>query len=88
MESLEALTGRIEEAVDRGATSVEEIHRAIADLPFDVLERNGLFVETAAEVRQIQDRSIGAVYDVVRQVNHKVAGLASDLLGGSAPERS
>ncbi len=80
----ETLSGWIRDAVDRGATSVEEIHKAIADLPLDVLERNGLFEETAAEVRKIQDRSIGAVYDVIREVNERVAELASEL---TSPQR-
>jgi hypothetical protein len=76
----ETLTGWIQEAVDRGATSVEEIHKAIADLPLDVMERNGLFEETTAEVRKVQERSIGAVYDVIRDVNRRIGELASDLL--------
>ncbi len=76
----DTVAGWIRGAVDQGATSVEEIHKAIADLPLDVLERNGLFEETAARVRKIQDRTIGAVYDVIREVNKQVTGLASDLL--------
>jgi hypothetical protein len=76
------LTSWIQEAVDHGATTVEEIHRAIAELPLDVLQRNGLFEQTAAEVREIQDRSIGAVYDVIRDVNRRIGELASDLLEG------
>ncbi len=76
----QTLTTWIEEHVDRGATSVEEIHKAIADLPLDVLERNGLLERTAAEVREVQDRSIGAVYDVIRDVNRRVGELASNLL--------
>ncbi len=76
----ETLTGWIRSAIDQGSRSVEQIHRAIADLPLDVLERNGLFEEAAAEVRSIQDRTIGAVYDVVREVNDRVAELASDVL--------
>ncbi|MDJ0788880.1 MAG: hypothetical protein QNK05_18890 [Myxococcota bacterium] len=76
----QTLTEWIQQAVERGATSVEEIHKEIADLPFEVLERNGLFERTAAEVRDVQDRSIGAVYDVIRGVNRRVGELASDLL--------
>jgi uncharacterized membrane protein len=76
----DTLIGWIRGAVDQGATSVEEIHKAIADLPLDVLERNGLFEEAAAQVRKIQDRTIGAVYDVIREVNNRVNDLASDLL--------
>ena len=80
----DTLPGWIRGAVDQGVNSVEEIHKAIADLPLDVLERNGLFEATAAQVREIQDRTIGAVYDVIREVNKQVNGLASDLL---APKR-
>ncbi|MGH0037285.1 MAG: hypothetical protein ACQGVK_19845 [Myxococcota bacterium] len=70
----------IEESVDKGATSVEEIHRAIADLPIGVLERLGLFEASARDVRRIQGTSIGAIYDVIRKVNHEVSRLAGELL--------
>lgn len=76
----ETLTSWIQDAVERGATSVEEIHRAIARLPLEVLERNGLFEKTAAEVRRIQDQTLGAVYDTIRDVNREVGELAADLL--------
>jgi hypothetical protein len=78
----ETLTGWIRDTVDRGATSVEEIHKSIANLPLDVLERNGLFEQTAAEVRKIQDQTLGAVYDLIRDVNERVSELTSDLLPG------
>jgi hypothetical protein len=77
------LTELIEDAVNKGATTVEEIHREIADLPLAALERLGLFERTASDVRSLQEASIGAVYDVIRDVNQKVAKLAGELLGGS-----
>jgi uncharacterized membrane protein len=80
MSDEKALTQLIEEVVDQGATTVEEIHRAIADMPLGVLERLGLLEHTTSEVRRIQDVSIGAIYGLIREVNHKVAGLAGDLL--------
>jgi len=82
----EKLTDMIQDVVDKGATSVEEIHRAIADLPLEVMTRNGLFEQTAADVRRIQDRSIGAVYDTIREVNHRVTELASKLLEENAAD--
>jgi len=82
------LTNMIQDVVDRGATSVEEIHRAIADVPLEVMARNGLFEQTAADVRRIQDLSIGAVYDTIREVNHRVTELASQLLEGHANDES
>lgn len=75
-----ALTELIEDAVNKGANTVEQIHREIADLPLGVLERLGLFERTTSDVRRVQDASIGAVYDVIRDVNTLVTKLAGDLL--------
>lgn len=84
-QELAELTRLIGDAVDRGATTVEEIHLAIAALPVDVLERLGLFERTTSDVRRIQDASIGAIYDLIREINHKVTRLAGDLLDASTP---
>lgn len=70
----------VQEQIDRGATSVEEIHLQIAALPLDVLERLDVFEKTAKDVRKIQATSIGAVYDVIRNVNREVNRLANGLL--------
>jgi len=80
MTDARALTDLIEDAVNRGAHTVEQVHREIADLPLDVLERLGLFERTTGDVRRVQDASIGAVYDVIRDVNFLVTKLAGDLL--------
>jgi polyhydroxyalkanoate synthesis regulator phasin len=80
MNDEKALMELVEEAVAKGATTAEEIHRSVADLPLTVLERLGLFEETTSEVRKIQEASIGAVYDLIRDVNHKVGKLATELL--------
>ena len=84
--NLTTLTTQLQDTVDRGVTGVEGIHRSIANLPLEVMERNGLLAATAADVREIQDRSIGAVYDVIRDVNRRIGELASELLDGQDGE--
>ncbi len=74
------LVERVEETVDRGATTAEEIHRAIADLPLGTLERLGVLEQTGGEVRRIHDETLGAIYDLVRDVNHKLARFAAELV--------
>lgn len=69
----------VEGVIDKGANTAEDINRAILDLPVTVLESLGL-EDAADDVKQIQDRSIGAIYQLVHDINHKVADLASDLL--------
>ena len=73
------LTRLVEDVIDKGASTAEDIHRAVADLPIKILDSLGL-EETAADVKDIQDRSIGAIYDLIRDVNHRVGNLANDLL--------
>ncbi len=75
-----ALTQLVKEAVEKGATTAEEIHRAIADLPVTMLERMGLEEDAVKEARKISDASIGAIYDLIRNINRQVASLASELL--------
>jgi len=73
------LADLVRKLVDDGATTAEEIHKAIADLPLDVLQRLDVFQKTAKDVKRIQDTSIGAVYDVIRKVNREVTRLASEI---------
>ena len=76
---IEAVKYLIQEAVDKGATSVEQIHRTIADLPLDVLEKRGLLGDEGKGARKLVDTSIGAVYDTIRGVTREVGELASGL---------
>ena len=74
------LSKLIEEAVDKGATTAEEITRSIAELPISILESLGFGEKPSQEVRQIQDTTIGAIYDMVRDINHNIADLADDVI--------
>lgn len=77
---IEALKDLVQEAVDKGATSVEQIHQAIAAMPLDALEKRGLLDEKAASLRETQAATIGSVYDAIRRVNQEIGDLASGLI--------
>ena len=62
----------VQDAIDKGATTVEEIHKSIADLPLKILEESELLKEPAKEVRRVQDHTIGAIYDVIREINSRL----------------
>jgi len=78
LQRVELLKDLIQEAVDRGATSVEQIHQSIADLPFEALERMGLLDSDGLGLRDTQTRTIGLVYDAIRRINREVGELISD----------
>ncbi|EKF74791.1 hypothetical protein A11A3_07203 [Alcanivorax hongdengensis A-11-3] len=77
-ERIELLKDMIQEAIDDGATSVEDVHQHIAGLPFDALEKLGLFEEQAASLKDKQRKTIGLVYDTIRKVNQEVGSLISE----------
>ena len=76
----QSLIELIEETVDEATTTVEEIHKSIAALPLKLMEESELLRKPAREVRRLQDRTIGAIYEVVRDANRRVAKLVSGLL--------
>jgi hypothetical protein len=82
-----ALARFIQDAIDRGATTVEEIHKSIADLPLKILEESELLKGTAREAQRVQDHTIGKIYDVIRGINQQVGSLASTLLAEAAKRR-
>lgn len=77
----QSLADLVHDAIDRGASTVEEIHRSIAALPLSVLERVELLQVPLEGVRKVQEESIGAVYDTIRRINAEVRRLASEILG-------
>lgn len=74
-----ALARLIEDIIEDGANSAEDIHRAVLDLPVTVLESLGL-KSSSKKMKKIQDSSIGAVYKLIHDINHEVANLATRLL--------
>jgi hypothetical protein len=78
----------VQKTIDEGADSVEEIHRSIARMPLDVLERLDLFKEMVEDVRKVQDTSIGAIYGLIHKVNDEAAKLAEQMLRERAPRKA
>ena len=82
------LADLVQKEIENGATTVEEIHKSIARLPLDILERLDVFEEMVKDVRKVQDASIGAVYDVIRKVNHEVGNYAKEILEAHPARRA
>ena len=78
LQRVELLKDLIQEAVDKGAPSVEQVHQYIAALPFEALEKTGLMQDDKLQLRDKQRRTIGMVYDAIRSINRQVGQLISD----------
>lgn len=78
LQRVELLKDLVQEAVDKGATSVEQVHQYIADLPFEALEKTGLLKDGPLQLREKKTRTIGMVYNAIRDINRQVGQLISD----------
>ncbi len=70
----------VKDAIDKGAASVEQVHLSIAKMPLKYLERIERIENATKKVGDIQEKTIGYVYDLIRRVNSRVDGIANDLL--------
>jgi hypothetical protein len=69
----------LRDVIDKSATAAEDVHKSVADLPLKYLEEVNFLKKPVKQVRKVQDRSIGAVYDLVRQINRRVGKLAAQI---------
>ncbi len=76
---LELLKDMIQTAIDNGARTVEDVHKSIADLPFEILEKNGMLDDDKQQLRERSQQTIGTVYGTIREINQKIGELASDM---------
>lgn len=87
MNRIYALKDLIHQAIEDGATSVEEVHQRIAALPFDQLEQIAAVEGLARRARGLHDQASATIYDTVRLVNQRVDELAEEALQRIGMER-
>jgi len=71
----------IHDTVDSTTTTVQHIHQAIANAPFDALAEADGLERWARDLCETHDTVVSAVYDTVRKINREIQQLGDDLLG-------
>ena len=81
MPDLDNIRQLVQDAIDRGASSVEDVNKFIATQPLDQLAK---FVPQlagpAGQASDIASSSIGSVFDAIRSVNEQANEVAKQLL--------
>lgn len=80
MSKIKSLKDAVQQAIDQGATTVQEIYQKIAAMPFDQLEKIAAIEGLVKKARGLHDQSVGTVYDTIRAVNARVGELADNAL--------
>ena len=88
LKDLKKIKDMVQEFVDQGATTVEQIHKSIAEMPLKTLEQvvpeeKKPLVEP---VKNIHDATVGSVYELIRNINRQVGEVADDILSKAAKE--
>jgi hypothetical protein len=84
MMNVDDVRGLVQQAIDAGATSVEEVHQKIAAMPLAALTSLDI-TGSAEKARDLTARSIGTVYDTIRQMNEQIGDFAKQLLDAAGP---
>jgi cell division septum initiation protein DivIVA len=77
-DQLKHLQELVQDAIDKGATNVEQVHRRIAEMPFSTLEK--FASGPAKKANEMSQHTIGTIYESIRSLNDKVGRLAEELL--------
>jgi uncharacterized protein YejL (UPF0352 family) len=75
------LAATVHDVIDEVTAAVEGVHKSVADLPLIVLGEITPFKDTLDEVQETQDRTIEAVYGLVRSINAQVRRLTTNVVG-------
>lgn len=81
MAEIEEIRQLVQDAVNQGATTVEDVQKKIAAMPLGALRRFGP-LQGAADA---YEATTGQVYDTIRMVNDQVGTIASDMLKNVDP---
>jgi len=74
------LTKVVKDAIDKGATSVEQVHQSIAKMPLKYLAKIDGVKSAAKDAADIQAKTIGHLFDLIRTVTDKVDDIAGEII--------
>lgn len=90
MKRWRGLKALVQDAVDKGATAVEQVHKRTAATPFALLEKVPPIAGSVRLVHGLHDLAVSGSYELVRQVTRVVGkslDVALDVVEASRAER-
>jgi hypothetical protein len=72
------IAATVHDVIDDVTSTAAELHKSVADLPLQVLGEITPFKDTLDDVKVTQDRTIDAIYGLVRSINTQVRRLTAN----------
>jgi hypothetical protein len=79
----EGIRAMVQDAIDSGASTVEEIHKKIAAMPLAALKNVEGLGGVGQSVENLTNATIGTIYDTIRLVNDQVGQIGKQMLEGT-----
>jgi len=80
MSRIKSLKDAVQQAIDNGARSAEEVYMRVSRLPFDQLERIAAIEGVVKKARGRHDQSVARLYETIRAINRRIGTLADQAL--------
>lgn len=80
MTNIKSLKDAVQQAIDNGARSAEEVYLRISRMPFDRLERIAALEGVVKKARGRHDQSVARLYETLRAINRRIGKLADQAL--------
>ena len=80
MSRIKSLKDAVQQAIDNGARSAEEVYLRISRMPFDQLERIAAIEGVVNKARGRHDQSVARLYETIRAINKRIGKLADQAL--------
>lgn len=79
MKKWRGLKALVQDAVDKGATAIEQVHKRTAAKPFELLRKVPPLALPVQSLHVLHDLTVSGSYGMVRQVN-RLAGTIVDVV--------
>ena len=80
MSRIKSLKDAVQQAIDHGARTAEEVYLRVSRLPFDQLERIAAIEGVVKKARGRHDQSVARRYQTIRAINKRIGTLADQAL--------
>lgn len=74
------IAAAVHDTLEDGATTIEELHRSVADLSLELLGTFKPLEEPVKEWRELQSRAITSAYGLFRRANDRVEAVVREAL--------
>jgi len=77
MGKLQGLAQLIQDAVDKSATAIENVHLKVANEPLNILKKIPPLTAPATSIQKILNLGITSVYEIIRTVNRETGNMVN-----------